>query len=94
MSVASVYETLKRGQKLEASGNFVEAVAQYDSIISIDNLRNSIKFETLGARAKCHKMLGNYELALSDYNNALDIEASAINKIIIALNKSDLLIQT
>lgn len=94
MCAASVYETLKRGHKLEASGNYVEAVAQYDSIISIDNLRNSIKFETLGARAKCHKMLGNYELALNDYNNALRIDASAINKIIIALNKSDLLIQT
>lgn len=90
----SIYDTLDRGRQLSGKGAYREAVILFDSIISTSNVRKSILFEALDCRARCHKLLGNYSLSLNDYDSALQIDASPLNLAIVALNKSDLLLQT
>lgn len=93
-SHASVYDILEEGRRLSSMGAYKKALIQYDSIISNSGTRKSLLFETYDARARCHKLLGNYALSLSDYDNALNIPASKLNLAIVSLNKSDLLLQT
>ncbi len=56
--------------------------------------RQSVRFARLDREARAAKLAGEYALALRLYDEALSIPASNINLNTVALNKSDLLIQT
>lgn len=89
----SVYDDLGKADTLISKGEYKESVSLLDSVISSPRLRNSILFESLDKRARCHKLLGNYALSMSDYDRALTIPASELNLAIVMLNKCDLMIQ-
>lgn len=92
-STSSVYDTFAKAKQLISEKQFNQAVFLLDSIINSPGVRNSIMFESLDRRGACNKRLGNYALSIADYDRALSIPASEINKSIVTLNKCDLLIQ-
>lgn len=89
----SVYDDLDKADTLISKGEYKESLSLLDGVISSPKLRNSILFESLDKRARCHKLLGNYALSMSDYDRALAIPASDLNLAIVMLNKCDLMIQ-
>ncbi len=91
---ASVYQTMGRARNLASQNRYTDAVRALDSVINSPHSRTSLLFEAYDSRARCHKKSGNYSAALADYDAALGIDASELNRAIVSLNKTDLLIQT
>lgn len=91
---ASVYQTMGRARNLASQNRYTDAVRALDSVINSPHSRTSLLFKAYDSRARCHKKSGNYSAALADYDAALGIDASELNRAIVSLNKTDLLIQT
>ena len=90
----SVYDMMDGARSHMSKNQTKEAIEAYDSVLNYPKIRKSVLFEAFASRARCHKLMANYTASLSDYDSALNIEASQLNHTVVALNKSDLLLQT
>lgn len=87
----NIQELRKKANDAKQNGNVREAVTLYTEIIEQLDEKDSRLVEVYGNRAYCNKHLGNYTIALTDYDKAIE-NASNKYQTILKLNKSDLLI--
>lgn len=87
----NIQELRKKANDAKQNGNVREAVTLYTEIIEQLDEKDSRLVEAYGNRAYCNKHLGNYTIALTDYDKAIE-NASNKYQTILKLNKSDLLI--
>ena len=87
----NIQELRKKANDAKQNGNLREAVTLYTEIIEQLDEKDSRLVEAYGNRAYCNKHLGNYTIALTDYDKAIE-NAGSKYQAILKLNKSDLMI--
>lgn len=88
---AQTRELREKANNAKQNGNLKTALSLYTTLISQLDDNDPRLAEAYGNRAYCNKHLGNYTIALTDYDRAIE-NASIKYQAILKLNKSDLMI--
>ena len=88
---AQTRELREKANEAKQNGNLRVALSLYTSLLDKLEDNDPRLAEVYGNRAYCNKHLGNYTVALSDYEMAI-ANASSKYQVILKLNKSDLMI--
>lgn len=88
---AQTRELREKANNARRNGDLQVANALYTTLISQLGENDPRLTEAYGNRAYCNKQLGNYTIALSDYDKAIE-NANSKYQAILKLNKSDLMI--